>query len=188
VKRISQHIRKATINRCDPALLLILKQSYGSQECVKNRIGSITHRFRHFTPILNDEYIVLRTVTGCDLSLTGLSTGDSVYIEITSDTVPSQQKKGYNTILRAVAVMLAFVEGKPIKADIANSLSAYTLLKDYQASVLTKDDRLVDYRNALSKDEARRVKGECKQVFIRPTVYNLENATRIFWGAVVKCA
>ena len=130
---------------------------------------------------------MLRTVTGCDLSLVGLSTTDED-IEITSDTAPSQQRKGYNTLLRAVAVMISFVEGKAIRSEVSNAWSAYTLLKSYQTSVLTKDGQTIHNSAPLTKEDAMGAKTSCKQVFLRPTVVNLDIATRLFIDTVVKCA
>lgn len=182
VKLVSNHIRNATTRRCDPALLLVLHSSYGAVECLHGRTTPFDP-----PPFLNDEYVVLRTTTGCDLSLVGLSTTDAD-IEITSDTASSQQRKGYNTLLRAVAVMISFVEGKAIRSDVSNAWSAYTLLKDYQTSVITKDGRTIHYPAPLTKEAATDAKASCKQVFLRPTVVNLDIATRLFVKAIVKCA
>lgn len=181
VKLVSKHVRSATLGRCDPPLLLTLHSSYGATECANGQTRTFDP-----PPFLNDEYISLRTSTGCDLSLVGLSTTDAD-IEITSDTAPSQQRKGYNTLLRAVAVMVSFVEGKAIRSEVSNGWSAYTLLKFYQTSVVTKDGRTTHYSAPLTNKEAMDAKTSCKQVFLRPTVVNLDIATRLFAETVVKC-
>ena len=119
VKLVSKHFRSATKYRCDPQLIVVLTSAYGGVECVNGKR-------ENFFPFVSDEYVVLRTVTGCDLSIVGLTTME-YDIEITSDTVPSQQRKGYNTVLRAVAVIVAFMEGKALRSEVSNAWSAYTL-------------------------------------------------------------
>ena len=178
VKLTSKHLRRET-KECGVPLILAVKSSYGAVECIDGQT-------RHFDPFLNDEYIILRTVTGCDMSLVGLSTTDTD-IEVTSDTVPSQGRKGYNTLLRAVAMMCAFVEGKAIRSEVSNAWSAYTLLKTYQTSAILKDGSVIHYTSPLTKEEALTMKVKCKQVFMRPTIINMEIATRIFLDTAVKC-
>ena len=171
VKRVSKLLRTAS-EGCEMAMVLTVSNAYLRTECVD---GETTE----FLPFLNDEYVVLRTVDGCDLSLVGLSTGDDTIV-ITSDTVESQQKKGYNTMLRAVAVMIAFVEDKPLRSDIDNAWSAYTLMKMFQTTLVQRDGTTTVFDDRLSADDAMQWKRGAKQVLVRPTIKNVNYATRVF--------
>lgn len=181
VKLASKHLRTKTTHVCNTPLILTLGIAYyDAVECVDGER-------RQFTPIVSDEYVVLRTNTdpGCDLSILGLSTDANIVM--TSNTVDSQQKKGYNTLLRAVGVMIAYVEHKKMHSEVSNAWSAYTLIKEYQTSVVFKDGTRKNYHKPLEKKTALEIKKDCRHVYLRPTQDNMIIATRLFARADVKC-
>lgn len=183
VRAVSKLLRTASAD-CDTAILCTTTKQYGATECVGGR------RKNH-VPLLNDEYVILRTTNGCDLSLVGLST-DEDDIEITSDTVKSQQKKGYNGILRSIAVMIAYVEGKPLRSEISNAWSAYTLMKMFQTTLVRANGDTTSFDSPLSQEDSSETKKEASggKILIRPTVVNLNLATRAFGDALetLRCA
>lgn len=183
VKAVSKLLRAASVH-CNVAILAATTKEYGAEECVDGRR-------KDYLPLLNDEYVVLRTVDGCDLSIIGLST-DADDIEITSDTVTSQQKKGYNTILRAVAVMIAKVEDKPLRSEISNAWSAYTLMKMFQTTLIRANGGTTKFNTPLSREESLEAKKGVNggRILIPPTLLNLKLATRAFVDALdmLRCA
>lgn len=179
VRILSKDVRDRTKD-CVTPLLFMRNKTYGSTVCFQGE------RFES-TTFLSDEYIRLRTIDGCDLSIIGISE-DRSNIEITSDTVKSQQRKGYNTIMRAVAVIISFVRGKDLRSEITNKWSAYSLLKDYQVTVVWKGGKEENMLKPMSCEDAKQLMNNCKRIFIRPTVENLNNATRILTRSSLKCA
>jgi len=179
VKVLSSHVRNATTGRCTAPLLLTIDNVSDAYECET--------RTQH--PLfVSDMYVRLRTVEGCDLSVVGLGheEGEEEYV-LTSDTVPTQQRKGYNALLRAVAVMVAHVLRVPLRSDVANAWSAYSLLKDYQTTGVRRDGTR-ETLDRLSREEAAARKSLYRTLYVRPTVANLDFATRLFADATVRCA
>ena len=181
VRQVSKLLRSAS-QGCEVAMLISLSDKYLRTQCVDGTT-------KDFIPFVNDAYVALLTVDGCDLSIVGLSTQEKA-IEITSDTVESQQKKGYNTILRSVAVMVAFVEGKSLLSEIENAWSAYTLMKMFQTTLVRKDGETVVFDDRLSVEEAMHMKGGAKRILVRPTVKNMEYSSRVFVDCLdnLRCA
>lgn len=189
VRLLSLYVEEKT-RHCDTPCRLVIGPQYGGVECV----GRDRKKVYPFVSLIEDDdplsmlYVRLQTFDGCDLAFVGLAEFET-FLEITSDTVPSQRRKHYNTLLRTVAVVLAFQLHKPIKSTVTNAWSAYTLLKDYQTTVRFKQDAGKKVFPApLPKEVAREIKGECSEVFVRPTVDNLHFATRLFADATVKCS
>jgi hypothetical protein len=181
VLRTVSKLLRAASSECDTVILVTINKRYGAIECVGGRR-------KEYVPLLNDEYVVLRTADGCDLSLIGLSSKGGENIEITSDTVVSQQKKGYNGILRAVAVMIAFVERKPLRSEISNTLSAYTLMKMFQTTLIRANGETTIFASPLSAEDSSEAMRDSRggRVLVRPTVVNLDLATSAFVDAMYK--
>lgn len=178
-KLFSKHIRDASVKaRCDVDIILRFateREVALFVECdpkIQQRVS--------FTPILNDDYVALQTVDGCIISVMGLSR-DRDYIEITSDTVNSQQRKGYNKILRAFAFIVAYIEKKRVKSFVANPQSGYTLLNTFQTNMKTKEGETFSFPTPLEKDTATRLAPLTKGgvIWIRPTLFNLRVAARV---------
>jgi hypothetical protein len=157
----------------------VIDDIYGGTTCINGNREAIE-------PYISDKYVRLRNIDRCDISIIGIAES-AEYIEITSDTVPCEQRKGYNTLMRAVAVIVAFVCGKPILSVIDNKWSAYSLLKDYQTTIVWKGGGEVILSGPLSREDAKNAMKDCKLVFIRPTIINLNFATRIFARASIQC-
>lgn len=184
VVRVLSKVLRAFSAHCEVSILATKTSAYGMTECVGSKRSEALQ-------LLNDEYVVMRTTEGCDLSLIGLSCGEDT-IEITSNTVDSQQKKGYNSLLRAAAVMIAYVEKKPLRSEIANAWSAYALLKSFQVTFIRPDGNKIVYSAPLTKEEAMEAKRDSNKgkIFVRPTIVNLDLATELFTRGVqaLKCA
>ena len=189
VQLLSLYVQHKT-RHCDTPCRLVAGPQYGGVECV----GTERKKVYPFVSLVEDEdplstiYLRLQTMDGCDLAFVGLAEFET-FIEITSDTVASQRRKRYNTLLRTVAVILAFKMHKPIKSTVTNAWSAYTLLKDYQTTVRmkqTQEKRV--FPSPLSKDDANDLKARCGEVYVRPTVDNLHHATRLFDEATIACS
>tara|TARA_Y100000768_G_scaffold381865_1_gene361216 strand:+ start:7 stop:642 length:636 start_codon:yes stop_codon:yes gene_type:complete len=185
-KFFSKYIRAASVQaRCDVDIIL--------RFCTEREVAHFVECDRktqervNFKPILNDEYVALQTIDGCIISVIGLSR-ERDYIEITSDTVKSQQRKGYNKILRAFAFIVAYVERKQLKSFVANTTSAYTLLNTFQTNVKTKEGEIFSFPTPLEKDSATRLAPITKGgvLFIRPTLFNLRAAARILFDKLLE--
>jgi hypothetical protein len=188
VRALSRHVRARSKGRCAPPMVLVLETAFWGTECV----GSSRKRSAPLTPIETDEdavesYLRLRTIDGCDLSTIVLVESPSD-IEIASTTAAAQRRLGYNTLTRAAAVLCACVVGKPIRSEISNAWSAYSLMKDYVVSVDWKDGTSTAYAEPLSAEEARARKAQCKTVRIRPIKANLRRASSIFATSPLACA
>lgn len=189
VRLLSLHVQDKT-QHCDTPCRLIAGPQYGGVECVgseRKKVYPFVSLVEYDDP-LSTIYVRLQTMDKCDLAFVGLAEFET-FVEITSDTVPSQRRKHYNTLLRTVAVILAFKMHKPIKSTVTNAWSAYTLLKDYQTTVRLKQTQEKHvFMTPLSKDDAYDLKARCGEVYVRPTVDNLQYATRLFDDATVKCS
>lgn len=185
---VSRALERASSVRCDAVVSAVLMPPGDypdTTECVDNGTNK-------GLLLLNDQYIILRTQQPklCDLSAIGLSTDEPEEVEITSNTVPSQRRKNYNGLLRAIAVMIAYAEGKSLRSEVSNAWSAYTLMKMFQTTVLYNDGTTTTYTARLTPEEAARAKRGAKVVLVRPTVANLNFATRAFVANInaLRCA
>lgn len=186
VRLLSPLVRQAT-ECCAIPLELVIDSEYRSfaTECVGDRR-------RQHNIYLGETYVRLQTVDGCELSVVNLDLDDDT-LEIISETVPSQQRKGYNALLRSVAVLVAHVQRATLVSNVENPLSAYTLLKTYQCTVVWRkhdntDKGLQLFACPLSAEEARAAAARSIQVRVHPTMFNLDVALRQFEEAVILCA
>ena len=161
------------------------------EECV----GDTRKQFVHFEE--KDYYLVLTFGEACTLSTLGIKRESAVegaepmfekdYLEIFSNTVDSQTCKGYNTILRAVAVMIACIECMVLYSYNVNelNLSSYTLMRSYE--FLANDERMP--RGPLSQHEAcAESKREKDDVGVIPSPENFKRAQEVVMTRVVACA
>lgn len=141
---------------------------------------------REVDVLLADRYVRLSTTGKCNLSLLGIERDDDDLI-VTTTTLPSQQRKGYNALMRAVAVMIAWCTHTQLVSDIANRISAYTLLKTYQCTVVWKsDDSRHLFLKPLTKEDAWDTSKRVAVVIVRPTNANMRVASRNFLGTAIK--
>ena len=109
------------------------------------------------------------------------------YLEIYSNTADSQTCKGYNTLLRAVAVMIACMQKKVLYSYNVNeqNISSYTLMRSYQ--FLYGDES--EPRGPLPQPEAcAQSKRGIDDVGVTPTVENFRRAQRVMTARAVECA
>ena len=200
VRVLSDHVRRRTTGRCIPAMLITLQKRMrdphlrdcgslyswsGNTSAVASPHADEWERSDlHGSP----QHVILRTTTGCDLSGIGLRT-EGNYIEISSNTVDSQKRKGYNSIMRAIAVMIAGVEDKWVRSQTANHLSAYTLIKTYQNRYALdpsitgdlndqpRDDDPV--HEPLTTEQAKEVMYDITYGDVPPTEENMDMAARM---------
>ena len=135
------------------------------------------------------EYLVMYTGSEdkpCVLSILEIVLNENKdRIEISSNTAKSQLQKGYNGLMRAVAVMIACACDIPVHSSTINYVSAYALMKTYQTkveqggSILTFQDRLGDG----AKDFMHIVRA----VIVLPTAKNFDYAVSVF-KAKLQCA
>lgn len=189
VKRLSNHIRAATTRPCDLPLLLMYTAKYDATECVADSRRAMAH-------FAADVYVHLRTTNGCDLSTIGLDLTEE-NLEITSWTAETQVRKGYNAILRAVAVLLARLAGRELFSFPTNPVSAYALTTTYACTVALAGGERRELAEPLGRQEARELVGlksdgtklarNVKSVMIPPTDENFDRALAVF-DRQVRCA
>tara|TARA_B100001109_G_scaffold196044_1_gene162625 strand:+ start:468 stop:1430 length:963 start_codon:yes stop_codon:yes gene_type:complete len=144
-----------------------------------------------------DYYLVLTFEAACTLSVVGIKREDAVhgaepmfendYLEIFSNTADSQTCKGYNTILRAVAVMIACMQGMVLYSFNVNeqNLSSYTLMRSYE--FLQCNER--EPRGPLTQQDACAAsKRNVDDVGVTPTQENFRRAQEIMTTRAVECA
>ena len=193
VELISSHLRDATVS-CRPPLTVTLVEypdaekaySSGFIECKDG--GEI----ERFVPWRADDYLVLRTEDECDLSVMGLSYWYAQTIEMLSNTPPGQRQKGYNSLMRAIAVLIACTEEESIVSIISNEVSAYALLTRYETVVEWNTSRTrsgtTTYSYPMSKANARMIMNDVATITIKPSDSNFEHAARIIMQGDVLCA
>lgn len=173
--------------RCRPPLTLRVGTDDRATECLPGG------ERKEYILFISSLYICLSTTTGCDLSCIGLDVSNE-YIEITSDTVPSQRKKGYNTLMRSVAVVVSCFLGKPLVSEVSNEVSAYAMLKLFATTVVWKSSKVPDhwphsqdFTEPVSDDLASSLKGKCAKIVVNPTRANLQRAIALFRASSVLC-
>ena len=185
-----------TALKCKSPLVLIHIKYMDIKDGLRDCAPKNLEEFKSYTPYLSEDYIVLRTGTGCDLSAIGMDFGNADYIEISSDTAPRQREKGYNTLMRAIAVIIAFFYEKPLMSFVANPLSAYALLTKYETKVLEwtrprenspRRVRPETYDAPLSRDDAMKVKDQVATLSIPPSDRNFKTACSVIESGV-QCA
>lgn len=141
-------------------------------------------------PVFSAEhYVVLATASGCVLSVVGLDTneGDD-RLEVLLTTPQSQQGKGYNSLLLAACVLLAWAQGVDIKAAIANQVTTYMIARRFHGEA--------DYGNGvttttpMSREEAIRLadSGEVVEMTILASEANFAVATQVAFESALMCA
>ena len=152
-----------------------------------------------------DAQIELRTEDGCTLSVIGLDDdeNDEAFkcgpaITIASVTPEGQQGKGYNTLLRAVVVVIGCMENRNIYAHTTNHVSAYTLLRHFAAET---ECTLVDPNNWREEyqeyhefhtpqdpQKAEDLSWSTTGVLVKHSDENLQRAAELIVNAAVRCA
>lgn len=188
VRVLSKLVRARSRDKCVTPMVLVLDDVFWGTEC----IGRERRRLAPLTPLETEPDVVesflrLRTTDGCDLSTIVLIESCSD-IEISSSTTPAQRKLGYNKLMRAAAILCACVVDKPIRSEISNPWSAYSLMKDYVVSVTWKDGTTTAFSKPLCIEEAKAAKGLCKTVHVRPIKQNVNLASSVFANAPLACA
>tara|TARA_B100001109_G_scaffold255299_1_gene257654 strand:+ start:1159 stop:2016 length:858 start_codon:yes stop_codon:yes gene_type:complete len=149
--------------------------------------------------------IELRTKGGCTLSVIGIGDvedditfGCGPAITIASVTPAGQQGKGYNTLLRAVVVLIGCMENKNIYAHTTNYLSAYTLLRHFSVEIECTRVDPDDYRQESQEyyefdtprdpKEAEDLSYSTTGVLVKHNDENLHRAVNLLINAAVRCA
>ena len=192
---VSAYLRGAS-RACKSQINLELKRGDDLKfdECA----GGARRPFIHFTG--KDYYLVLSHDApggACTLSTLGIKQEEpkqcaepmfeNAYLEIFTNTADSQACKGYNTILSAVAVMIAFVQNMVLYSFNVNeqNLSSYTLMRSYE--FLQCSERTP--RGPLSQEEACAAsKRGTDDVGVTPTPENFRRAQEIILERAVACA
>tara|TARA_B100001109_G_scaffold66317_2_gene54087 strand:- start:5125 stop:5964 length:840 start_codon:yes stop_codon:yes gene_type:complete len=186
---IEIHVLKPASRDCkDP-----LKLRYNSSPSRKNLIacpsGESGENGGEFSRYHAEAEIELFTESGGVLSVIGISpvAFDDEVLEIFSATPDSQKRKGYNTLLRAVAVIVACVEGKSVFSNVCNWVSAYILLRNFSAMVVYEENAET-FVKPLTHDEAIRVAKAAHFVEVFGSNDNCVRAQRLLMEAAVLCA
>ena len=192
---MSNHVEAVTKSKCKTQLVISYDEtSVPRLECTApDFTGNESEEALTFTA---DAYISLNTRTGCTLCVMGMGTTDERgleykdRIELYTDTVHSQKKKGYSRIMIAAAAIVTFIERKYIYASIANPVSAYTLLQDYAGTfTIIDNDKIVEVPFiTMSKTDAERVKKDIISIRIPCNADNFDRCTRIFIENTLRCA
>tara|TARA_Y100000389_G_C17357126_1_gene461729 strand:+ start:47 stop:919 length:873 start_codon:yes stop_codon:yes gene_type:complete len=140
--------------------------------------------------------IQLYTEPGGVLSVIGISQSqfDAQHLEIFSETPDSQRNKGYNKLLRAVAVIVACVEEQSVQSAVCNWVSAYILLRNFAAQVVYKKSffrataGVKTFDQPLTPDEATRAAKAAHFVKVFGSDDNFLRAQRLLIEAAVLCA
>ena len=189
---IRDHL-KAKTSTCSSVLILIwvdenVASFVSTGDLTDCTDGDIDGNKVNFKPLIENSYLLLKTASGCDLSVMGMSRS-SKYIEISSTTAPSQYKKGYNSLMRAIAVFIAYKERLSIVSEVSNPVSAYALLTRYETVVEWKTRKnTTTYTYALSKEQARKIMKDVSRITIHPSDSNFERAARVIVQSDVLCA
>ncbi|MBT97147.1 MAG: hypothetical protein CL902_00770 [Dehalococcoidia bacterium] len=178
-------VMRAAVSRRNPDLTMVMDGNYDAfARQSQTKLHNLT---------LAKTYVRLQSADGYDISVVGFDDLDGDSVELTTETVPSQRRKGYNTFMRTAAVIMTCLSHKKLVSEIANWISAYTILKTYCCTVVWKDPSHPALRRfhgpshlfttPLRPGEAKRLSTHVRQLTIRPIQKNFRAATRLFMTA-----
>jgi len=155
-----------------------------------------------------DYYLTLTFGEACTLATIGIKRQDAKerqahmfqkdYLEIFCNTAPTQYCKGYNSLLTAVAVMIACKQEKVLYSYNVNeqNLSSYTLMRSYQFLRAgesqprgpLKQEEACAASKKRGSDDMGDSDSDSDDVGVVPNAYNFERAQLIVIARAVQCA
>ena len=182
-------VMRTAVSRRNSNLMMVMDRNY-------NSVARQSQTNRH-NLILAETYVRLQSADGYDIAVVGLDDLADDTVELTTETVPSQRRKGYNTFMRTAAVIITCLSRKKLVSEIANWISAYTILKTYCCTVVWKDPSHPDlcrfhggpshlFTTPLRPLEAKRLSTHVRKLTIRPIQKNFRAATRLFMTAPLR--
>jgi hypothetical protein len=131
IQMLSNLLKSITETSSQETLQLIINEDNDGVECVVYADG--TQKRLKTMVFLADYHIRLQTLHGCDYAVVGMSTMENIPhgVELITETLRSQRRKGYNKLMRAIAIVVGFVDEKILYSNTENPISAMIQLKSY---------------------------------------------------------
>ena len=153
-------------------LQLIINEDNEGVECI---LGADDVQKRIPTLVfLADYHVRLQTIDGCDYAVLGLSTIENSphNCELVTETLSSQQRKGYNTFMRAIAIVIGFVDEKILYSYIENPISAMIQLRSYICDVCfdSTKNQYLSYSSILTENQVQSIYKDVKIIRLDPNI------------------